>query len=119
MGRRVERTRNGGEWTEARFFGFIRSALRSAFQRWGPKHSAKQAAKVGWNQYRCASCGEIFPSKEVQVDHIEPCGELRTFDDLPGFVERMFVEKEGFQLLCKGCHQLKTNAERAARKKGK
>lgn len=115
MGRRVERTRNGGQWTEARYFGFIRSALRSAFQKWGPKHEAKKQAKVAYNTYQCAHCDEHFGSKDVEVDHIEPAGSLKTFSDLPAFVERMFCEVDGFQVLCKDCHQTKTNAERKAR----
>ena len=120
MGRRVERTRAGGTWTEARYFGFIRNALRSAFQKYPVKHAAKrQALELTDNggRYRCASCSELFRGSDVHVDHIEPCGSLKTFDDLPGFVERMFCEVEGFQILCKPCHQDKTNAERAARKK--
>ena len=116
MGRKVERTRNSGQWTEARYFGFIRSALRSAFQKWGPKHEAKNIAKVAYNSYMCAHCNELFASKEIEVDHIEPAGSLKTFDDLPAFVERMFCETEGFQVLCKPCHQLKTNQERKDRK---
>ena len=116
MGRTVEKTRNGGQWSEARYFGFIRSALRSAFQRWGPKHQCKLNAKVGYNQYECAECHEVFGSKDTQVDHITPAGSLKTYSDLPGFVERMFCEVEGFQLLCKPCHQVKTNQEREDRK---
>jgi len=116
MGKRVARTRNSGKWTEARFFGFIRSALRSAFQRWGPKYEAKEAARVAYNTYECASCGGWFGARQVEVDHIEPAGSLRCFDDLPSFAERMFCEVDGFQVLCKECHQVKTNAEKAARK---
>lgn len=116
MGRRVERTRNGGTWTEARYFSFIRSALRSAFQKWGPKHEAKKLAKRGYNQYECAHCGEIYGNKDTEVDHIEPAGSLKAYEDLPAFVERMFCEVDGFQVLCKACHQVKTNAERKARK---
>ena len=112
MGKRVERTRNTGQWTEARYFGFIRSALRSAFMKWGPKHQAKLNAKQGYNSYLCAACDETFGSKDIEVDHITPAGSLKTYDDLPGFVERMFCEVEGFQVLCKPCHQLKTNDER-------
>lgn len=115
MGRRVERTRNGGTWTEARYFSFIRSALRSAFQKWGPKHEAKKLAKRGYNQYECAHCGEIYGNKDTEVDHIEPAGSLKTYEDLPAFVERMFCEVEGFQVLCKACHQVKTNEERKKR----
>lgn len=112
-----EKPRNGGQWTEARYFGFIRSALRAAFTRWGPKHAAKQRVKQGYNQYQCASCEGIFGNKDVEVDHIVPAGSLKRFDDLPGFVERLFCEADGFQLLCKGCHQIKTNAERAELKR--
>jgi hypothetical protein len=115
MGRKVERTRNGGQWTEARYFGFIRSALRSAFQKWGPKHEAKKLAKVAYNTYTCAHCEKPHGSKEIEVDHIEPAGSLKTFSDLPAFVERMFCEVDGFQVLCKPCHQLKTNEERKNR----
>jgi 5-methylcytosine-specific restriction endonuclease McrA len=115
LGRRVERTRNSGSWTEARFFGFIRSALRSAFQKWGPKHEARRNAKLAYNTYECAACGDTFGSKDVQVDHIVPAGSLKEFSDLPGFVERMFCEVDGFQVLCKDCHQVKTNEERKSR----
>ena len=116
MPRRVERTRASGTWTEARYFGFIRSALRSAFTKYPVKYHAKRKAMCEGG-YKCASCDGVFKSGEVQVDHIEPCGSLKTYDDLPQFVERMFCEVDGFQVLCKPCHQDKTNAERAARKK--
>ncbi len=109
---RGEKTRNSGQWTEARYFGFIRSALRSAFMRWAPKHEAKRLSKIAYNQYECAECSGVFANKEVEVDHIVPAGTLKTYDDLPLFVERMFCEAEGFQVLCKDCHQAKTNQER-------
>ena len=118
MTKRGEKTRNSMQWTEARFFGFIRSALRGAFMKWGPKHAAKESAKVSVTgkahrfEYTCAACKGGFRSTEVQVDHIVPAGSLKTFDDLPGFVERMFCEQVGFQVLCSDCHQLKTNNER-------
>lgn len=117
MPRRVERLRNGGKWTEARYFGFIRSALRSAFRKWGPKHEAKAAAKVAYNTYQCAACDGWFGTKEVEVDHIVPAGSLKCYDDLPGFVERLFCEAQGFQVLCKDCHYHKTQAEKDMRKK--
>ena len=119
MPKRVERTRCGGTWTEARYFGFIRSALRAAFIKYPVKSHVKASVKEMTDdgaRWRGASCDGLFLSKDTQVDHIVPCGSLRTYDDLPGFVERMFCEAEGFQVLCKACHQDKTNAERAARK---
>lgn len=50
-------------------------------------------------------CKEWFPNKETEVDHIVPAGSLRSFEDLPGFVERLFCSKDGLRLLCKTCHK--------------
>ena len=118
---RVERTRNGGQWTESRFFGFLRSTLRGAVFKWGPKQEAKKLAKVAYNTYQCAACDGWFGTKEVEVDHIVPAGTLTSFDDLPGFTERLFCEVQRFQVLCKDCHYHKTQAEkdeRVAKKRG-
>lgn len=120
MSTRVPRTRAGGQWTEARYFGFLRSALRLAVMKYPVKHQVKNRAKELTDEgvrYRCAVCDELFKSGEVQVEHTVPCGSLTCYDDLPGFVERMFCEPDGMTVQCKPCHQQKTNAERAARKK--
>lgn len=122
MGARVPRTRAGNTWTESRYFQFIRSALRAAFSRYPVKYAVKNAARrevVGGGrqkyEYQCNSCKEYFPAKETEVDHIVSAGSLKCYDDLPGFVERMFCEADGMQVLCKPCHQGKTNADRRAR----
>ena len=113
------KTRNGNKWTEARFWSFVRSSLRGAFQRWGPKHEAKEMAKVQVEgkphkyEYICAECKDGFRATEVQVDHIVPAGSLKCYEDLPGFVEKLFCEKDGFQVLCKPCHNAKTQSERS------
>ena len=110
---RVERTRAGGEWTEARFFQFLRSALRLASRRWPPiaRHALEDSRRkyIGPNkrqqwEYQCSSCSEYWKRTEVQVDHIVPCGQLKSFDDIQGFTQRLFVEKEGLQIVCKTCH---------------
>jgi len=111
------------EWTEAKFFSFIRSALRSASNRWPPKYQAVAAAKrpyTGENkrqkfEYQCAQCNGYFPQKEVSVDHVEPVGTLRSFDDLPVFVSKLFCGPEGLQVLCTSCHHIKTQEERKSR----
>ena len=46
------------------------------------------------------------------MDHITPAGELNKADDLPGFVERLFVEQSGLQVLCVNCHDIKTKQEK-------
>jgi 5-methylcytosine-specific restriction endonuclease McrA len=121
---------NNGKWTEARFTSFIKSALRSASQRWPPKFSALSDAKRGKriNQasgrlaehYLCAACGNTFPAKEVQVDHIHPVIDPDTgFTSWDDVIVRMFCEKEGYQILCKPCHKAKSNTERCLAKERK
>ena len=61
-------------------------------------------------EYQCHSCGGWFMGKDVQVDHREPCGQLKSYDDLPGFVERLLCEADKLQVLCVTCHRSKTNA---------
>lgn len=111
----------GGTWTESRYFQFIRSALRKAFSRYPVKfdvlnkgRKAVTGKRHRW-EYQCASCKKWFKSTEVQVDHKEPAGSLKSYEDLPGFVRRLFCEEDGLQILCKPCHKIKTAEERARR----
>lgn len=111
---------SNGTWTTPRFFSFVRSALRRAYTRWPPNYAARRDARspyCGPNkrqqwQYKCAICNGLFMQKETQVDHKIECGSLRAFEDLPGFVERLFCEKDGLQVVCRPCHQIKTNQQR-------
>ena len=116
---------NNGKWTDARFNSFITSALRSAHSRWGPKSSAKKKAWLRRGVYRCALCGEEGPAtlppesgkkrrrNNSAVDHIDPVVDpavgKKTWDE---YIDRMFVEEDGYQVLCWECHKLKTKLER-------
>lgn len=124
------------KWTTARAFGFIRSALRGAFNRYPPKYEAikraaslhpvldpqgvhvryKSGPRAGTrkhvNKYRCASCNELFAQNAVQVDHIIPAGSLKTFSDLPEFARKLFCSVDGLQILCKPCHTIKTKEDK-------
>lgn len=104
------------EWSEAQFWSFLRSGLRSKHQRYPPRYAVLDAAKrksqsdnkrLKW-EFQCNVCRNWYPQKEISVDHIVPCGTLKSFEDLPGFVERLFVGVPGLQCLCTGCHNLKT-----------
>jgi hypothetical protein len=100
MGRRVERTRCGGTWTEARYWSFIRSALRKASTRYPVKFEVlnegrrRVYGKKHKYEYQCNHCNKWFQRKEVSVDHIVPAGSLKRYADLPGFTERLFCEKD-------------------------
>jgi hypothetical protein len=114
---KAPKTRNNGTMTEAAFWSMIRSHLRRKTVFWKPKSEAiKRASRkyVGENKRRkievqCAKCEGWFARDSVEVDHIIEAGSLRSFDDLSGFLERLFCEVDGFQVLCKPCHKLKTN----------
>ena len=132
------KTCNGGQWTDARFHAYIMGWLRKAHSVWGPKNRAKTKARVRRGFYLCAGCHQEVPSSikgvyktgpkagkprkldNACVDHINP-----VIDPVEGFVsydlaiERMFVEEDGYQILCKVCHDKKTAEERVVRKENK
>lgn len=115
----LERPFNSGKWTSAKFHEFVRKALRRASTRWGPSFEVLKDAELGKcvnartgriaMHYRCAGCGGSFPRKQVQVDHIIPVGGMNNLSELPDYVRRLLVEKEGYQVLCtERCHHSKT-----------
>lgn len=113
---KVPRTRNSGTFTEAMFWGWIRSSLRKrAMRGWKPISDVRNRARisyVGENKrrkysYICEECGGEFDGKQVAVHHIEECGSLTCAADLEGFVERLFCEVDGLALLCSKCHNKK------------
>lgn len=122
---KLARPYNNGTMTSSMFFSMIRSALRARSRWWKPIAECKKKAKRAYKgtnkrqkfEYQCNECKNWFPEKEVNVDHIVPAGTLTSVNDLPLFVERLFVEIDGLQVLCKNCHNLKTKNERKILKK--
>ena len=110
---------NDGLWTEGRFNSFVTSILRSGSRRWGPKYTILNEAKTEKRinkssgrlaqHYRCNKCNEEYPAKLVQVDHIEPIGFNRTWDE---FINGLYCERDNLQVLCVTCHKEKTLKEK-------
>lgn len=117
---RVAKNRNNGTMSESAFWSFIRSALRNKSRWWKPIAECKQRSRRPYTgpkkrqkfEYQCNECKGWYPDKEINVDHIIPAGTLTCSTDLPGFVERLFCEIDNLQVLCTGCHDVKTKSER-------
>lgn len=135
--------------TQSQFMSFIRSGLRQVWQKYKLRYQVLADAKVPNNNlfpstakqvYKCANCGRYFPANMTRnkkkhnlicVDHVEPAGALKSFEDLPDFVQKLFPKKSGLQVLCNykkemfeefgqpSCHYTKTQEEREAKKKEK
>lgn len=123
---------NNGQWTASRFHAFIKSALRSASNRWSPKFSCIKAARTKRGFYKCVGFerdAHVVPAsvvhkgkrvKNIYADHIipvvDPIKGFQSWDDL---IDRLFVEQDGYQALCLQCHSAKSKIERLQRKSKK
>ena len=121
----LPRPRNNGTMTESAFWGMLRSALRQKSRWWKPIAEAKKLARRSYKgknkrqkwEYLCAECKNWHMGKNVNVDHITPAGTLKCAEDLPGFVERLFCEVDGLQILCRTCHDKKTKIDKESMRK--
>ena len=121
-----EKPYNDGQWTQARFNSFIKSALRKASTRWPPGYGALNDAFVGsainpesgrmCKHYKCAVCGESFPAKRVAKDHIVPVIDPRKgWQNWTEYITRLFCDVDCFQIICAEDHDAKTARERKVR----
>lgn len=103
--------------------------MRRASYLWPPRQRAKDKAKIGRGQYKCAECGKVCkPAKKVSsasparkaefhLDHKEPVVPVDSEGvDWNVYIERLFVDVEGWQVLCVDCHKIKTDKENKERK---
>jgi len=115
-------------WTEARYRTFITTCIRSGFRRFPNKYKVLKNAARGQKinkatgrmamHYECAKCHNLFPATGVQVDHKKPVVDPKIgFVDWNTFIDRLYCSISNLQVLCKGCHKKKTNAEKAKRVK--
>lgn len=120
MGRKTPPCPEYEEWTTARYWQFIRSALRKAWMKWPPKFQKMSEGRrtVTGRRHKyentCSYCKAWFPCKDLSIDHETPAGSLNRHEDLAGFVARLFVGVDKLNRLCKPCHHKKTQEERNA-----
>lgn len=108
--------------TEAKFTGWLQSALRSVWS----KHPAKLSliekkrcrVKVGPTNkmiyhVQCEHCHKLFKLKEIEVNHKKQVGGLSDLSKLDEFIRNLLlVHEEDLELLCHDCHGIVTYMER-------
>ena len=120
----VTKKYNGGQWTQARFNSFIKGGLRNLSLRWPPKARVKKRVWIERGLYWCEGYGvarhhapATLLSKSgripnIFVDHISPVVGPEGFTTWDELINRLFCEEENLQVLCKVCHDAKTQDER-------
>jgi 5-methylcytosine-specific restriction endonuclease McrA len=77
----------------------------------------KKSKDRSYLKYRCVDCANIFRSSEIKRDHIEPIISIYDAENgIEDILERAFCGIENLQLLCKGCHDIKSRLENALRR---
>lgn len=123
--RGVQLTRNLETETESEHMSKIRSAIRNASKFWKPALKALEKAHRPYtgnskrikHEYMCAMCKKWYQRSHVEINHIEPCGSLKCYEDVPAFLYNLFCEDVGgYNILCGVCH-LQTTKEQKERSK--
>lgn len=109
--------------TKAKFMAWVRGGIRRGIWNRSPikleviKNKRKRIInpKTGneiWGG-ACYICGEDFPQKDLQVDHVKGEHSLKEIEDIQSFVEAMTcLSEDDLDLVCKPCHKIKTESER-------
>lgn len=91
---------------------FLIRILRNASIRWPARNEALKSARVDRGDYKCAMCQDIFGRNEVHLDHILPVVDTKEgFTTWDSYINRLFCEPSGYQVLCTSCHDAKTLLE--------
>jgi hypothetical protein len=76
----------------------------------GPKNGNQK-----W-EHQCTFCHKWFLKKNVELDHLIPCGSLNCWEDVVPFLQKLLIEDpDGYAVLCKECHGEKTEGEKEAK----
>ena len=92
------------------------SVLRKASRFWAPARECLTKARIARGIYKCQMCSKIVNNKEIKIDHINPVIPIEGFKAWDEVVERLFCEEDGYQAICKDCHDAKTKKENDQRK---
>jgi len=106
----------------------IKGAIRRVFSRSALRIAVVNAAQIQHSDASrprvkkwclCAICKQPEAKSYVEVDHIEPVVKIdSSFEDmtLDEFVDRLWCDIKGLQVVCESCHDKKTAEEQKVRK---
>ena len=90
-------------------FTKLRSAVRAVW-RFSPSRRGALKLALQNGKFTCPQCKVSYDKWCADVDHAVPCGPFTTWEDAGPFLQRLFEGE--LVVLCKGCHAVKTKAER-------
>lgn len=99
-------------------FKWVKRYIELISYKWPPRNQALRAARrvskladkrTKW-QYKCARCKKWFKQSQIQIDHIVPKGRYDK-DTFFVWLDRLFCDTDGFQVLCVPCHKKKSARE--------
>ncbi len=101
---------------------FLFQGLRKLWRMWPPRSECMRNARVAPATHRCSKCQKDYPfrvgERNLVVDHIKPVVDPeKGFVDWNTYIDGLFCTIDNLQVLCKPCHQLKSNAENTIRRK--
>lgn len=106
-----------GEMTPKEKLTWAMNTLRRASYRLAERDAVKRMARRSRGKYECEDCGELFGPREIKLDHIDPVVDPKTgFTTLDSWLDRLLPGVEGWQVLCKACHDVKTKLENTIRR---
>lgn len=117
MTKKRENTSASPEQTSRKFKApnrdtWVKGKLRQMSLRWPPRSEALRRSRADRGLYKCAMCHDVFKMHQVHLDHKVPVIALDQKEfNWTNFIERLFCDVEGFQVLCTTCHDAKTAIE--------
>jgi hypothetical protein len=112
---------SNGKLPENKQMQMLRGAIRQAWMYHPVKLlKIEEAAEPDYDEsnrrkwkIQCAKCKRWFMKSQVEVDHIDGGHSLKSMSDLLMFCHKILnVSTDDLQILCKGCHGIKTYQEK-------
>lgn len=114
---------------------WIIQRLRRMSLKWPPRNRAKNEGRREYYktkkdgtlynkpnyEYQCESCKKWFPDNKIELDHIYPVvdpndiTEYSEAEVIGNFAVSLLCYEDGYQRLCRRCHQEKTEKENVLR----